>query len=395
MKSAGSAPDGRPFGLTLPEYPWNAMEPYAAMAARHDGGAVNLSIGTPVDATPEIIRQALIAASDAPGYPTTHGTVQLRQAIAAWYARRRGVPALDPENILPTVGSKEMVAWLPTLLGLGEGDVVVRPSVAYPTYDVGAMLAGATAVAADNLAELDDDVRARVRLVWINSPANPTGIVRDAGSLKTLVDQARGLGAVVASDECYAELGWGEWDTARGGQPVPGILDPQVCGGSHQGLLSVYSLSKQSNLAGYRAAFTAGDGELLRSLINSRKHAGMIVPAPVQAAMAAALSDDDHVRVQKDLYRERRNRLLPALEAFGLRIEHSEAGLYLWGTAGEDTWATVARFADLGIVVGPGVFYGEQGNGYVRVALTATDERIDAAVRRLWTAAGRMPPDGG
>jgi succinyldiaminopimelate transaminase len=374
------------FGLDLPDYPWEAMAPYLAKASEHPGGAVNLSIGTPVDPTPALIQDALKAAADAPGYPTVHGTPALREAIAGWFERRRGVAGLDPRNIMPTVGSKELVAWLPLLLGLKPGDVVVRPKVAYPTYDIGATLAGVTSVATDNLDELDDATRARVRLIWVNSPGNPTGSVRGVESLKALVEQARELGAVVASDECYAELGWGDWDVQRGGQPVPSILDPRVAGGSHQGLLAVYSLSKQSNVAGYRAAFVAGDPDLMPNLVNSRKHAGMIVPYPVQEAMRVALGDDAHVEAQKDLYRGRRDRLVPALLDFGLEIKESDAGLYLWSTAGESTWDTVARLADRGIVVGPGVFYGEAGNGYVRVALTGTDERIDAAVTRLASA---------
>jgi succinyldiaminopimelate transaminase len=268
-------------------------------------------------------------------------------------------------------------------LGLQPGDVVVRPKVAYPTYDIGATLAGAVSVATDNLDELDEATRARVRLIWVNSPGNPTGSVRSVASLKGLVEQARELGAVVASDECYAELGWGDWDVQRGGQAVPSILDPRVAGGSHQGMLAVYSLSKQSNLAGYRAAFVAGDPDLMPNLVNSRKHAGMIVPYPVQEAMRVALGDDTHVEVQKDLYRGRRERLIPALLDVGLEIRDSEAGLYLWSSSGESTWDTVARFAERGIVVGPGIFYGEAGKGFIRVALTGSDERIGAAVSRL------------
>ena len=371
------------FGLDLPDYPWEAMAPYLAKASEHPDGAVNLSIGTPVDPTPALIQDALKAAADAPGYPTVHGTPALREAIAGWFARRRGVPGLDPRNIMPTVGSKELVAWLPLLLGLKPGDVVVRPKVAYPTYDIGATLAGVTSVATDNLDELDDATRSRVRLIWVNSPGNPTGSVRDAASLKALVGQARELGAVVASDECYAELGWGPWDVQRGGAAVPSVLDPRVSGGDFSRLLSVYSLSKQSNLAGYRAAFVAGAPELMPNLVNSRKHAGMILHFPVQEALRVALGDDAHVEAQKDRYRARRERLIPALEAFGLKISHSEAGLYLWCSAGEDTWSTVARLAERGIVVGPGVFYGDDGAGRVRVALTASDERIDAAVERL------------
>ncbi|MBE8528232.1 aminotransferase class I/II-fold pyridoxal phosphate-dependent enzyme, partial [Amycolatopsis sp. H6(2020)] len=201
-------------GLQLPDYPWNQMAPYRERAAQHPDGTVDLSIGTPVDPTPQLVREALAAAADAPGYPTTQGTQALREAVAAWYARRRGVTCLDPAAVMPTVGSKELVAWLPTLLGLGPEDVVVRPRVAYPTYDIGARLAGARAVAAEDLEELDPQVRDRVRLVWVNSPGNPTGAVRDAASLRRIVEQARRIGAVVASDECYAELGWGAWDEA-------------------------------------------------------------------------------------------------------------------------------------------------------------------------------------
>ncbi|WP_237208022.1 succinyldiaminopimelate transaminase [Rothia nasimurium] len=373
----------REYGLNLPDYPWDTMAPYRAIAEQHPDGVVNLSIGTPVDPTPTVIREALAGATDAHGYPTTHGTITLRQAIVDWFARRRGVPNLTVDQVMPTIGSKELVAWLPFLLGLGEGDIVVRPTVAYPTYDIGAQLAGATPIAADTLDELDDATRDRVRLVWVNSPANPTGIVRDVNELKKIVDDARALGAVVASDECYAELGWGEWDVQRGGQAVPSILDPRVCGNTQDLVLAAYSLSKQSNFAGYRGAFLAGDPTIMANLVNSRKHAGMIVPAPVQVAMTAALQDDAHVEAQKDLYRARREILLPALQAFGLTVENSEAGLYLWATAGEDTWATVQRFAEKGIIIGPGVFYGEAGHGYVRIALTGSDADIAAAAQRL------------
>lgn len=373
----------KPFGLQLADYPWDALAPYLQTASQHPDGLVNLSIGTPVDPTPVLIQQALAAAADAPGYPTTHGTLALREAIVEWFARRRNVPGLDPADVMPTVGSKELVAWLPLLLGLGAGDVVVRPKVAYPTYDMGATFAGATAVAADSLDELDAETLARVRLVWVNSPGNPTGIVRGAEELAELVRAAREIGAVVASDECYGELGWGKWDVENGGEAVPSVLDPRVSGGSHENLLAIYSLSKQSNIAGYRAAFMAGDSAIMANLINSRKHAGMIVPYPVQEAMRVALSDEQHVREQKALYRRRREQLVVALEAFGLTIHHSEAGLYLWCTAGEDTWTTIGRLAELGIVAGPGTFYGEAGHGFIRVALTGSDERIGAAARRL------------
>ena len=370
--------------LNLPDYPWDAMVPYRERAEQHPGGVVNLSIGTPVDPTPEVVRAALTSASDAPGYPTTHGTPALREAIAAWFARRRNVAGLSPEAVLPTIGSKEFVAWLPTLLGLGPGDIVVFPRIAYPTYRMGAVLAGAEPLATDDLHSLDETTLSRVKLIWLNSPGNPTGKVDDAARLTSVVELAREIGAVVASDECYAEL---PWDVSE----APSILDPRVCGSSHQGLLSVYSVSKQSNLAGYRAAFAAGCPELIANLVKTRKHAGMIMPAPVQAALIAAVSDDEHVSAQRELYRRRRAVLKPALEASGLSVEHSEAGLYLWCRAGataergqsRDTWALVQQMAEQGIIVGPGLFYGEAGEGYIRVALTASDERIAAAAERL------------
>jgi succinyldiaminopimelate transaminase len=361
--------------VQLPQFPWDRLAPFAERARRHPDGIVDLSIGTPVDPTPAVVAAALAAAADAPGYPATYGTPELRQAVADWFARRRGVPDVDPDGVLPTIGSKELVAWLPTLLGLGAGDLVVHPEVAYPSYDVGARLAGATPLPADGTAQVGPRA-GRVRLVWLNSPGNPTGKVLGVEHLAKVVAWARGIGAVVASDECYAELGWD-------GAEVPSILDPRVCGGSHEGLLAVYSTSKQSNLAGYRAAFVAGDVALVKQLLEVRKHAGMMMPSPVQAALVAALSDDEHVAVQRERYRVRREVARDALLGAGFRIDHSEAGLYLWATRGEACWDTAAWLADRGVLVAPGEFYGSAGTRHVRVALTGTDERIGQLPRRL------------
>ncbi|WP_073705960.1 succinyldiaminopimelate transaminase [Glutamicibacter sp. PAEs-4] len=370
--------------LELPDYPWNQLAPYREQASAHPGGVVDLSIGTPIDSTPQVIQQALADAANSHGYPTTHGTIEVRQAIVDWFARRRNVTGLSTDDVMPTVGSKEMVAWLPLFLGLGAGDIVVRPEIAYPTYDIGAQLVGATPIATDDLSELTAEQRERVKLIWVNSPGNPTGKVRDTAQLAGIVAQAREMGAVVASDECYAELGWDEYE----GQ-VPSILDPAVNAGNLDDLFALYSLSKQSNLAGYRAAFVAGAPNLMPSLVNSRKHAGMIVPGPIQHAMVAALNDDEHVAAQRELYRARRDMLRPALENFGLAIEDSVAGLYLWCTAGRPSFETIGALAELGIVAGPGAFYGTAGERHVRVALTASDERIAAAVERLNSSANR------
>lgn len=368
------------YTATLPDFPWDTLAGAAATARACPGGIVDLSVGTPVDPTPQVIRDALAAAGDAPGYPTTHGTPALREAVADWFVRRRGVPDVDPAAVLPTVGSKELVALLPGLLGFGPGDVVVHPRVAYPTYDVGARLAGATPVAADATSALGPG---RVSLVWLNSPSNPTGQVLGTEHLAKVVAWARARGAVVASDECYAELAWGP----EGAGGVPSVLDPRVSGGSHDGLLAVYSLSKQSNVAGYRAAFVAGDPRLVARLLQVRKHAGMIVPMPVQAAMTAALADHSHVVEQRERYRARRSALLAATAAAGLEHTGGDAGLYLWLRAAREpevpAAALVSALAARGILVAPGTFYGAAGSGHVRMALTATDERVAAAVERL------------
>ncbi|MBO3750840.1 succinyldiaminopimelate transaminase [Streptosporangiaceae bacterium NEAU-GS5] len=364
----------------LPDFPWDRLVPHKEVARAHPGGLVDLSVGTPVDPVPAVVQKTLAEAADSPGYPLTHGTPDLRRAAAGWLARRLGV-SVDPVAILPTIGSKELVAWLPTLLGVRPGDRVVIPELAYPTYDVGARIAGAEPCATDGLVSVGpapfraESAQSRVPLVWVNSPSNPTGRVLPAEHLRKVVAWARERGAVVASDECYIELGWED-------QPIS-ILHPDVCGGSHEGLLAVHSLSKRSNLAGYRAAFLTGDPALVARLLEVRKHAGMMVPDPIQAAMAAALDDDDHAEEQRERYARRRAVLRPALEGAGWLVDHSAAGLYLWASNGTACWDQVSALAELGILVAPGEFYGAAGRDHVRVAITATDERIDAAVRRL------------
>jgi succinyldiaminopimelate transaminase len=356
----------------LPDFPWDLLEPAKAVAAAHPDGIVDLSVGTPVDPVPAAVRAALSAASDAPGYPLTAGTAALQHAITDWV--RRACGAQGEFGVLPTIGSKELVGWLPTLLGIGPGDVVVIPSVCYPTYEVGARLAGATVMRSDSLTALGPT--RRVRLVWVNSPANPTGKVLPAAHLRKVIDWARERGAVVASDECYLSLGW------DGAAPVS-ALSPEVCGDDYTGVLAVHSLSKRSNLAGYRAGFVAGDRALVAELLAVRKHAGMLMPAPVQAAMVAALGDEAHVAEQRDRYAARRVALRDALTGAGFEISHSEAGLYLWATRGEDCWSTVDWLARRGLLVAPGTFYGPTGERHVRVALTVTDERVAAAATRL------------
>ncbi|MEU1311129.1 succinyldiaminopimelate transaminase [Streptomyces cinnamoneus] len=356
----------------LPVFPWDRLEPYKATAASHPDGIVDLSVGTPVDPVPAVIQQALAAAADSPGYPTVWGTAALRDALTGWAERRLGARGLEHTNVLPVVGSKELVAWLPTQLGLGAGDKVAYPRLAYPTYEVGARLAGAEPVVYDEPSELDP---AGLKLLWLNSPSNPTGRVLSPEELRRAVAWAREHGVLVVSDECYLELGW-EAD------PVS-VLHPDICGGSYEGIIAVHSLSKRSNLAGYRSAFIAGDAAVLGELLQIRKHGGMMIPAPVQAATVAALADTAHVTEQRARYAARRSALRTAFEGAGFRIEHSEASLYLWATRDEPCWDTVGELSKRGILVAPGDFYGAAGERFVRIAFTATDERVEAAVRRL------------
>jgi len=404
----------RTLASRLPQFPWDRLAPAKVRAAAHPDGIADLSIGTPVDPVPGVVKDALTAAADSPGYPLTKGTTAVRAAAADWLARRHGV-TVDPDDVLPLIGTKELIAWLPTLLGCQAGDRVSFPELAYPTYDIGARLAGAEAVATDYpdhagadpgrsgpdrggpgqfgplqsgpvqsgpvqsgplLSGPDQSGFGPIRLAWLNSPSNPTGRVLPTARMRELVMWARTAGAVLASDECYIDLGF---EAA----PVS-LMHPDVCGGSHQGLLAVYSLSKRSNMAGYRAGLVCGDPDLIAALLEIRKHAGMAMPAPIQAAMTAALSDDTHAAEQHARYARRREVLRPALEQAGWVVSHSEAGLYLWATHPRyDCWESVGVLSEAGILVSPGEFYGPAGIRHIRVALTATDERIAAAVSRL------------
>lgn len=369
--------------LTLPDFPWDTLAPLAARAREHPAGLIDLSVGSPVDPTPQFIRDALTAATDAHSYPLTAGSAALREAIAAWFARRRGVTGLSDSAVLPTIGSKEFIAGLPLWLGLGPGDIVVQPITAYPTYALGAALVGATVISGDDPAEWPDGTK----LIWVNSPGNPDGRVLSVDELRCAVDRARELGAIIAGDECYAELAWQQpWL----GSATPSILDPAVVGDSFDSVLAVYSLSKQSNLAGYRAGFIAGCPATVAQLLAVRKHVGLLPPAPVQAAMAAALSDDEHVAEQRERYRARRDVLLAAVIAAGFRVDHSEAGLYLWVTKGDDSWVTAAELAELGILCAPGSFYGTSGGRHVRLAITASDDNITVAATRLYDSVDKI-----
>ena len=376
----------------LPAFPWDSLAGAKARAAAHPDGMIDLSIGTPVDDVFESARAGLAAASAVPGYPQTAGTPELRAAIAGAMERRHGVVGLSAERgVLPVVGTKEAIAWLPFLLGVGEGHTVVIPELSYPTYEVCARMAGARVVRADSLTQLGPS---RPTLMYVNSPGNPSGRVLGVDHLRKVVSWARERGVIVVSDECYLGLDW-ELE-------APSILDPRVCDGDFTGLLAVHSLSKAANLASYRAGWLCGDESLVQDLLALRRHAGLMVPGPIQSAMVASLDDDHSVDVQRGRYGRRRAVLRAAVEGAGFRVDDSDGGLYLWATrdgAAADGHATsdqpttadsaetcrdlVDWFADRGILVAPGEFYGPKGVRHVRIGLTASDEAIEVAVGRL------------
>jgi succinyldiaminopimelate transaminase len=350
----------------LPDFPWDALAPYGEKARAHPKGIIDLSQGTPVDPTPEFIQQALRDASNSPSYPVTAGTPELRAAVKKWATQRLG--ATGDFDVLPIIGSKELVAWLPTYL---ESQTVLIPEIAYPTYHVGAVLAGADSVPV----AIDAKSWPKADLAWLNSPSNPTGRVHSADEVRTCIEWSRANKSVLISDECYLEFD----------QNAQSVSVLSQTDGDNTNILAVHSLSKRSSMAGYRAAFMVGDSALIARIREIRKHGGMMVPLPVQKAMTVALADDAHVAEQRARYNARKDAMRPALMSAGFTIEFSDSGLYLWCTRNEDAWTSVAWLAERGILATPGSFYGEQGKNHIRIAMTASDSQIADAVHRLTT----------
>jgi len=374
-------------GFVPPPYPQDRLADLRATADAVPGGIVDGSVGTPVDPTPDVaLRAAREAAGRSAGYPPSIGTLPLRSAAAAWIDRRFDVE-VGTEAITACVGTKEVVAGLPRMLSLRDPsrDVVLYPEVSYPTYAMGAVLAGLrpVAVPVDRTWHLDLDAvdpkdAARALVIWFNDPANPTGVGATTAAMAAAVSWARSHGAIVASDECYAEFSADDSGEPRA--PVTALA------GSHDSVLAVHSLSKRSNMAGFRVGFVAGDPDLVRYLGEVRKHAGLIVASSAQAAAAAALGDDAHVDEQRARYARRRALSLPALEAFGLVHDGGPSGFYLWlrdGDGADDGWAIAARLAATGLLVAPGDLYGPAGARHVRVALSIPDDRLELALERL------------
>jgi len=358
-------------GFTPPPYPYERLAEVSAIAARHEGGAVDLSIGTPCDPPPPDVLAALAAGDTARGYPPSIGTPAFRRAAAQWIERRLGGSVDADTEVAACVGTKEFVASVPQYLRLRDPsrDVVLYPAISYPTYEMGATLAGARPVPYLSLDEIADADAERALCIWANSPANPSGELQD---LAAIAKWGAERGVPVLSDECYAEFSWASGPTT-------------VLREGTSGLLALHSLSKRDNFAGARIGFYAGDAELVHYLREVRKHAGLMPPGPVQAAAVIALGDDAHVDAQRARYQARLRRLIEILAAAGYPATMPDGAFYLWAPAPDgDAWAAARDLAaKAGIVVAPGEFYGPAGAEHVRIALTATDERVAAAVERL------------
>ena len=363
-------------GFEPPPYPYDRLDAYQKLAAAHDGGIVDLSIGTPCDPPPQAVIDALAGSGSERGYPASIGSEALRRSVARWMGRRFSID-VPLSRIAACIGTKEFVATTPQYMKLRRPnrDTVIYPAVAYPTYEMGAILAGLRPLAVPmnaeghmDFASLSQDDIDRALMLWVNSPSNPTGGLDD---LKYAADWGRKNNVPVFSDECYTEFTWAT--------SAQSILQHGL-----DGVIAVHSLSKRSNLAGLRVGFYAGDAEIVEYLKEVRKHAGFMVPGPAQAAGVAALDDDEHVAVQRDRYRTRLEYMAKTLSQWsGIDIGMPDGGFYLWFEA-EDAWSFTERLArEGGALVSPGDFYGAGGSRYVRVAVVQPDAKLRLVAQRL------------
>jgi succinyldiaminopimelate transaminase len=364
-------------GFRPPPYPYDRLDELKALADRHEGGCVDLSVGTPTDpALPDVVA-ALSTSNAERGYPASIGSAALRRAAADWMRRRFDI-TIDPAHLAACVGTKEFVALLPQLLHLRtpERDTILFPAVSYPTYAMGATLAGCRAVAIPlddkwrlDISSISDDDARRALALWVNTPGNPAGGLDDLGAVAAW---GRAHDVPVFSDECYIEFTWA-------GAPRT-ILEH-----GNDGVVAVHSLSKRSNLAGARAGFYAGDAELVEYLSEVRKHMGLMVPGPVQAAAIAAFADDAHVVAQRERYYRRLERAQQIMAAVGAPCDLPQGGFYLWAAAPDgDAWGLARTLAERGgVLVSPGEFYGEAAADHVRVAVVQSDAQLELVAARL------------
>ena len=368
-------------GFRPPPYPYERLQRLHDFADAVEGGKVDCSVGTPCDAPPPEAVRALADSGTERGYPPSAGNPAYRRAAAGYLGRLFGV-SVDPASVAACVGTKEMVASTPQYLHLRDPsrDTVLYPAVSYPTYEMGAQLGGCRAVGVPPAAEdgggldldaVDPDDARRALVLWVSSPANPSGGLTD---LRAAATWGRCHGVAVFSDECYADYTWD-------GRPRS-ILEEGT-----DGVVAVHSVSKRSNLAGVRAGFFAGDETLVRYLRDVRQHAGLMVPGPVQAAAAIAWNDDDHVAAQRARYRERLTLLASALSSAGCPTPLPEGGFYLWPEV-PARWADGCAMAEdlakvAGLVVSPGDLYGDAGARHVRIAVVQPTERLVLVAQRL------------
>ncbi len=359
-----------------PPYPYDRLSGIKEAASQHEGGAIDCSIGTPVDAPPPFVIEELARGTGARSYPPSVGTTTYRQALVDWLSRRFGV-TLDPSQVAACVGTKEFVASTAQYLHLRrpEKDTVLYPAISYPTYAMGATLAGLRPVPVAlrdgvlDLSSISEDDVARALVLWSNSPSNPTGELDD---LAAVAAWGRAHDVLVISDECYAEFTW--------------ATTPQsILQHGTDGVVAVHSISKRSNLAGIRAGFFAGDADVVQYLQSVRQHAGLMVPGPVQSSVALAFADDEHVATQRAVYFERLTLLSGALEAIGVHAPMPAGGFYLWCRRdGDDGWSLAQQLAELsGLITSPGELYGDAGSDFVRIAVVQPTERIALAATRL------------
>jgi succinyldiaminopimelate transaminase len=359
-----------------PPYPYDRLAPLREKAAALPGGLVDLSIGDPTDPPPPAVIAALASSGAERSYPTSVGTPSFRAAASSWLQSRLGVD-VPPSLVGACVGTKEFVAGAPAWLRLRDPsrDTVLFPAVSYPTYEMGAQLAGCRAVPVPAgsggvmLDAVSPEDAGRAVCLWVNSPGNPACGLDD---LAAAAAWGRTHGVTVLSDECYVEFTW---------QGAPRT----ILASGLEGVIAVHSLSKRSNLAGIRSGFYTGDPELMAFLLELRKHAGLMTPGPVLAAATVALSDQAHVEEQRRRYWERLVRLREVLAIIGIEAALPAGGFYLWVEApGGDDWGLVERLATQGgMLTSPGEFYGEAGRGHVRVAAVAPVERLDLVASRL------------
>lgn len=365
-------------GFVPPAYPYDRLDALRSLAAELPGGAIDCSIGTPCDPPPAAVVAALAASGAERGYPASIGSPAYRDAAAGWLSRRLGVEVDPARDLAACIGTKEFVVSLPHYLHLRypERDTVLYPAVSYPSYAMGATLAGCRAVpvAVDHqwridLSSIDESDAARALCLWVNTPGNPAGGLDD---LAAAAAWGRAHDVVVASDECYIEFTWN-------GEPRT------ILASGLEGVLSLHSLSKRSNAAGVRAGVYVGDPDLVHYLSEIRKHAGAMVPGPIQAAAVAAWADQDHVDVQREIYLDRLKMGAEILGAFEVAVPMPEGGFYLWAAApGGDAWGLAHRLAaEAGIIVSPGEFYGDDSSAYVRIAVVQPDDRFELARQRV------------